>query len=257
MKTNLLIIGFLFMLNIEQANAQNKPLFEPSRGSHNCTNVKTAKTVSALKSYTDAKKVCLIIADVDYPGMNMTDFFNRYSTANVFYQSITEACHYNGLFNAIGNLYADNIDGLYSMPKATTDKADTMIAQCNRSGYNLNATHKVSAGGVLTITVSGNGPKATNCNLIVVITDGTNHFKQCLQLVDTIPAYLGKPVRIGKIQGTMRVSGTAPQGVYNVTCILQDTKAYAPNINLSSLPQLLQGQFERFVYATTSSILKP
>lgn len=68
--------------------------------------------------------------------MNLVDYNNRYRTKDVFYYSSNQEIRYGGLYNKVGSIFADEVNGVYNLKLGTTNKADTMIAQCNRSGWN-------------------------------------------------------------------------------------------------------------------------
>lgn len=203
-----------------------------------CSTTKEPAFTQALKPYVDAEQVIEIIADYR-DTMNIVDFNNRYRSFYVGGSSQT--CRYMGLYGTrynIGSLWADNINGIYNMAAATKIKTDSMIAENNRSGWKLSAT-STEVNKTVTVKITRSAPKATTCNMVVLLIDQRNHFRQTLS-ISTVT--VRRPIR------TVTVKGLSQYSNCKVVVLFQDTNTYTPDCVTPSWCEA-----EHIVYAATKA----
>lgn len=200
----------------------------------NCSSSKITSFKEAFKPYVDAGTGIEIIAD--YSDVHsVTDFNSRYR--GLYQGGSSESCRYNGLFGSradVGSLWADNPN----MHDGTITKVNEMLAIENE--YDISSSYSES-GGTISIKVSAVAPAMKKCNLVILLIDSNNHFKQIL---------ISKVVSVSPLKKTVKLTAISSQYPDSkVVVLLQDINYYAADGHD-------WGMYEYEVFCVTQSLKK-
>lgn len=174
---------------------------------------------------------------IDYSYVDAVSHTDMYKRMAMFNMNGTQQPRYMGMYGSAseGKIWYDNINGIQDWQGATDKKVAEMLAIENGWSILSSFTETASA---INVKVTGLAPKQTKCNLIVLLADEHNKFKQLFVKQVTVPV----------IKKTLNVSFVPVSTGLRAIVLFQSLTPYIQDGDW--------GTYEREIFCVTESVKK-